>query len=176
MKRQFLILAILAALVFGVTAPTLADQATAAAPASHPALVHTQAHPAAFDKTRFVLHLGIAAFLIHYIYKKYKDGKLGRFHIINDVKAGIAALFAYHELKVAYNIANSSKSKTLQLVVKPINALLGAISSAASKLKHGDTSGVSSMDGDLGNLSKTASAEGFAFKDTAPPKSEAPGF
>jgi hypothetical protein len=176
MKRQLLIVALLAALVFGVAAPAFAGQANAAPAGSRIAAVHTQSHPAAFDKIKFVFHLGVAAFLIHYIYKKYKDGKLGRFHLFTDAKAVIAALFAYHELKVAYNDAVGSNSKTLHVLVAPITALLNAINAAASKLKHGDTSGVSGLNTDVGNLSKTAAANGFAFKDTTPPKGEAPGF
>jgi hypothetical protein len=176
MKRQLLILTILAALVFGVTAPAFAGQAGAAPAGSRVAAVHTQSHPAAFDKTKFVLHLGVAAFLIHYIYKKYKEGKLGRFHIFTDIKAAAAGLIAYHELKVAYTDAKNSNSKTLHVLIAPINGLLGAINTAIGKLKHGDTSGVTSLNTDVGSLSTTAAANGFAFKDTTPPKSEAPGF
>ena len=176
MKHRFLILAILAALIFGVTAPTLAGQANAAPAGSNVAAVHTQSHPAAFDKTKFVFHLGVAAFLIHYIYKKYKQGKLGRFHIFTDVKAGLAALIAYHELKEAYNTAKSSNSATLHALIAPINGLLGAINSAVSKLKHGDTGGVSALNTGVGGLSSVAAKNGFAFKDTSPPKGESPGF
>jgi hypothetical protein len=176
MRRRLLILTILAALVFGVTAPTLAGKANAAPAGSHAAAVHSQSHPAAFDKTKFVAHLGVAAFLIHYIYKKYKQGKLGRTHIFTDVKAAAAGLFAYHELRVAYNTAKNSNSKTLHVLIAPINGLINAVNSAVSKLKHGDTSGINSLNTDTATLSTTASANGFAFKDTTPPPNESPGF
>ena len=112
MKRRLLVLTILAALVFGVTSPTLASSVSAAPAGSHAAAVHTHSHPAVFNRTKFVLHLAVAAFLIHYIYKKYKEHKLGRFHIFTDIKAAAAGLIAYHELKVAYGIAKSSNRST----------------------------------------------------------------
>src|SRR5690242_21080147 len=123
MKRRIIVLALMGSLLIGVLSPAAAGRVSAAPERSQVAAVHTQAHAAAFDKTRFVAHLAVSAFLIHYIYKKYKEGKLGRFHIFTDLKAAAAALIAYHELKVAYGIAKGSNSKTLQALVAPINAL-----------------------------------------------------
>src|SRR5579871_4670909 len=153
MKRRLLISIMLGALVFGVAAPAFAGPAEAAPVGSHAAAAHVQAHPAAFNRTKFVLHLGVAAFLIHYVYKKYKQGKLGRTHIFTDLKAAAALLFAYHELHAAYNDAQPSNSKTLHALASPINALLSAISSARSKLTHGDTSQISALNTDQGTLS-----------------------
>jgi hypothetical protein len=130
--------------------------------------VHTQAHAAAFDKTRFVAHLAVSAFLIHYIYKKYKEGKLGRLHIFTDIKAAAAALIAYHELKVAYGIAKGSNSKTLQALVAPINALTSTAGTLASKLKRGDTSQISAANSQESTLSSVAGQNGFSYKDQQP--------
>jgi hypothetical protein len=167
-KRLSIVLVLIAALLVGVVSPNLAGQVSAAPAGSHAAAVHTQSHPAAFDKTKFVLHLAVAAFLIHYIYNKYKQHKLGRLHIFTDIKAAAAALIAYHELRVAYDLANKSNSKTLHVLVAPINALLTAINSTISKLKHGDTSSVSSLNGSEGGFATLAAKNGFGFKDTAP--------
>jgi hypothetical protein len=64
---------------------------------------HSQAHPALFDKTRFVLHLGLAYFAFHhFVYKPYKAGsfKAGASHRTTSIiKAGVALLITYHELK-----------------------------------------------------------------------------
>ena len=63
------------------------------------------------DKTRFVAHMAVAAFLVHYIYKKYKQGKLGRSHIFTDLKAAAAAFLAYHEIKKAYDLGLTKPTK-----------------------------------------------------------------
>jgi hypothetical protein len=142
---------------------------SAAVPAqAHVAAVHTQSHPAAFDKTKFVLHLGVAAFLIHYIYKKYKQGKLGGFHIFTDIKAAAAALIAYHELKVAYSDAVNSNSKTLHVLVSPISSLISAVNTLVSKVKHGDTSSLNALNTAESTFATVASKAGYSFKDTAP--------
>jgi hypothetical protein len=168
MKRLWIVLLLSSLLLVGVVTPNLAGQASAATPQSHAAAVHTQAHPAAFDKTKFVLHLAVAAFLIHYIYKKYTQHKLGRFHIFTDIKAAAAGLIAYHELSAAYKDAKNSNSKTLHVVIAPIGALVTAVNAAISKLKHGDTSGLSSLNSQEGAFATLASKSGFPFKDIAP--------
>jgi glucan phosphoethanolaminetransferase (alkaline phosphatase superfamily) len=168
-KRTLIVLTLLVALVTGVLAPRSASPASAAPAASHAASVHTHANSAAFDKTRFVLHLAFAAFLIHYIYKKYKEHKLGGFrHIVTDIKAAAAALLAYHEIKVSYDIAKTSKSKTLQLLIAPINKLVNGFNDLKSRLAHGDTSTLNSLNAQQGGLQTLAGKYGFGFKDKAP--------
>jgi hypothetical protein len=169
MKRIVVILTLIFALLASVVAPPLAGQTSAAAPAqSHPAAMHNDSHTSSFDKTRFVAHLAVAAFLVHYIYKKYKQGKLGRTHIFTDIKAAAAALLAYHEMKKAYDIAKTSKSKTLQVLIAPITALTSTLGAMASKLKHGDTSQISSANSLENSLQSTAGSNGFGYKDQQP--------
>jgi hypothetical protein len=168
MKLRLMVLILSSALLAGVFSPAVAGQVTAAQQQSHVATVHSAAHAAVFDKTRFVAHLAVAAFLVHYIYKKYKEHKLGRFHIFTDVKAALAALLAYHEIKKAYDIAKSSKSKTLHTLVAPIGALTNTLDAMASKLKHGDTSQVSTANSQESNLFSASSKNGFAYKDQQP--------
>lgn len=176
MRLKIVVLVLLAALLTGVVAPVQGSTVRAASVPSHVAATHTNANAQAFDKTRFVLHLGIAAFLVHYIYKKYKEGKLGRFHIFTDIKAAAAALIAYHEMKVAYNIAKTSNSKTLQLLIKPMTTLTAAIQTTRNKLVKGDTSTVGSMNNYENSLQGTAKSTPYSFKDQTPPKNETPGF
>ena len=121
MKRLLIVLILISALLIGAFSPNLAARVSAATAGSHAAAVHTQSHAAAFDKTKFVLHLAVAAFLIHYIYKKYTQHKLGRTHIFTDIKAAAAGLVAYHELKVAYDTAKKSNSATLHALIAPIS-------------------------------------------------------
>src|SRR5947209_5921274 len=163
MLRRFIVLILLSTLLVGVVSPIGSGQVRAAPQRSHVAMSHTHSPVAAFDKTRFVAHLAVSAFLIHYIYKKYKEHKLGRFHIFTDIKAAAAGLIAYHELKVAYGIAKSSNSKTLQALVAPISALGGAVSSMTSKLKHGDPSQASTANSLERTLASTSRQHGFGY-------------
>jgi hypothetical protein len=168
MKRNLIVLALLAALLTGLVNPPLASSVNAAPATAHTASIHVRSHTAAFDKTRFLAHLAVAAFLVHYIYNKFKQHKLGRTHIITDIKAAAAALIAYHEMRVAYGIAKSSNSKTLHVLIAPIGALVSAISSLRSKLLHGDTSAVSSVDTQENGFQSLAGKSGFGFKDQQP--------
>ncbi|HEX6509680.1 MAG TPA: hypothetical protein VF221_18780 [Chloroflexota bacterium] len=168
MKRRLVALVLIGVLLAGVFSSAAAGKVSAAPARSHVAAIHTDAHAAAFDKTRFVAHLAVAAFLVHYIYKKYKDGKLGRTHIFTDIKAAVAALLAYHEMKKAYDIAKTSNSKTLQALVAPISALTGTLDTMSSKLKHGDTSQISTANSQESSLQSTSSKNGFGYKDQQP--------
>ncbi len=175
MKKQLTILPLLVALLFGIViSPAMSGQVTAAPARSHPAAVHTQEHSAAFDKSKFLLHLGVAAFLIHYIYKKYQAGTLSRRHIFTVVKSGAAALIAYHELRTAYSLAQGSNSKTLHVLISPLTKLSAAVSDLGSKLKHGDTSTVNSTYGQSASFDSLAGKNGYAVKEIAP--SGGPGF
>jgi hypothetical protein len=168
MKPRVTVVLLITVLLVGALSPADARGVDAATQRSHVAAVHTQSHAAAFDKTRFLAHLAVAAFLVHYVYKKYKAGKLGRTHLITDVKAAAAALLAYHEMKTAYGIAKSSNSKTLRAVIAPISALTGTLSAMSSKLKHGDTSQISTANSQESSLQSTAGKNGYSYKDQQP--------
>src|SRR5947209_10332636 len=144
MKTKLLTLTLLLGLLIGLVTVPFAGQASAAG-------VHSptsNSHVAAFDKTRFVAHLAFAyGAFHHWVYKPYKDGKLTRHHIFTLIKAGAAMLFTYHELKVAYNLANSSNSKILKALVAPLNALAGKFDQLKSKVTSGSYSA-----SDLNNL------------------------
>lgn len=160
MKRNLVALTLLVAILGALVVP-------AATPTTHAATTH-RTHAAAFDKTRFVLHLGVAAFMVHYVYKKYKDGKLSHFHMFTIIKAAAATLIAVHEMKKAYDIAKTSNSKTLQLLIKPMTALTSTINTAYTKLKHGDTSGLNAANSQENSFASLASKDGYGFKDTTP--------
>lgn len=165
MKLKLIVLILMGALLVGITSPAATGSVQAAGARSHTASIHPNARTAAFDKTRFVAHLAVAAFLVHYIYKKYKQGKLGRTHLFTDAKAALAALLALHEMQKAYSIAKTSNSATLQLLIKPINVLIAAVNNEYTKLKHLDTSGVSAANTAENSLQTTASHTQYAYKD-----------
>jgi len=146
MKKQVAVFAIIAVLVTSVVAPSFVGRVDAASPASRPA-----AHTQILDKTRFVLHMGFAYYAFHhFVYDRFhhkvvqSDGTTtyenefakGYPHrTVNLVKAAVALFVTVHELKVAYQIANTSHSATLQTLVKPINALLGVTGAEYAKLR-----------------------------------------
>jgi Zn-dependent protease len=118
------------------------------------------------DKTRFVVHLGIAYFCFHHwVLKPYQEGAFanGAPHRVSTiVKAGAALLFAYHEVRVAHKIAVNSKSPLLQKLDGGLTALQSQFSTIGAKLKGGSfalTAGFSSL----------AAAHNLPIKDVAIP-------
>lgn len=91
-------------------------------------------------KTKFVLHAGLAFGGFHrYIYKPYKAGTFqahapGRLKA--SVKAGLAGLFAYHELKLA--LVDAQADPTLAKLVAPITALQDRMQTAGTQAKSGN--------------------------------------
>ena len=148
MKRPLMVGVLLALLLCGPLAPGGAGHAVAARPAA-PAAGHIATHPAIFDKTRFVLHMGFAYFAFHHwVYKPFKAGDFatGASHrLLHLGKAALAILFTVHELKKAYKIASSSHSATLHALVAPLTALVALVSKEHDKLK-GCESGTQSSD------------------------------
>lgn len=118
MVRRLLLAVVLLLAVAVSTAPATPLAAPVhAAPAAAPA-----AHPAAFfDKTRVVIHLAIAYGVFHHwVWKPFKAGDLSVSHKIALVKAGLALLFAVHEIHKALDITSHSNSDTL----KKLNSVL----------------------------------------------------
>ena len=120
-----------------------------------------------FDKTKFVLHAGLAfGAFHHFIYNPYKAGSL---HGVGaTVKAGLAGLFTVHELKLAK--ADAESSPTLCKLAAPFDAAGAAVTAALAKIKGGkatdqDINGVSSAVDAVQNDSK---ADGVAVPDQVP--------
>ncbi len=141
MARKFILAGLLVTLLTAMVAAPLTGRASAATPTDHVAGV-SQSHPAFLDKTRFLLHMGAAYFAFHHwVWAPYKKGSFasgakGRTAAI--VKAGVATLFAYHEMKVSYDIAKKSNSATLHAIIKPLDALVAAANNLGNSLKSGN--------------------------------------
>jgi hypothetical protein len=163
MKRTILTLGLLLALLGGALSPSPTGTARAAP--------HQHAPPAIFDKTRFALHLGLAYFAFHhFVYSRWKDGsfKPGAAHrTLNIVKAGVALLFTYHELKKAYDIAHGSSSGVLRALVKPLDALVTKANAVANRLRGGQYSDaeVSGLVNASNSFSQQATHNGISIKD-----------
>jgi hypothetical protein len=125
-------------------------------------------------KTKFVLHAGLAFGAFHrYIYKPFKEGKFSGgllHHKLATVKAGLAAAFAYHEVKLALQDAGSSK--LLSKALGPLLALQTKLGALASGLKHGKVDGaaITSANSDAGKTSQAGAKAGQPISDQATPQ------
>ena len=138
-----------------------------AAPTSCP----TQA--SGFAKTKFVTHaaLGFGAFH-RYIYKPYRAGTFrsgahGR--ITAFIKAGLAALFIKREVRLAGQAAQNSPT-LCKVILSPLRTVSETVQDAVSKLKQGDTSGVSGIEGAVSQVELQSSGQGASIteNDNAP--------
>jgi hypothetical protein len=119
-----------------------------------------------FAKTKFVLHAGLAfGAFHHFIYKPYKSGGLHGFGLI---KAGLAGLFAYHEVKLA--LADAQSSPLLSKLVSPLTALQGKLQDLGTKLKGGnvDQTAIESTNTQVGTTGAASSAAGQPITESTP--------
>jgi hypothetical protein len=174
MRYKFVMLGLLAALLLAVVSPSVAGRTSAAVPAA-PAATSSQTHAAILDKTRFLLHAGAGFYAFHhFVWARYKNGGFSAsdpHRKSNIVKAALALLFAYHEFKVAYGIANKSSSKTLQLLVAPLNKLGSSVNTVYTKLKGGQYSDadIQSLNDNINSFGKASASDGYTIKDRAVP-------
>ncbi len=125
------------------------DQATPTTSTTSAACQHVDS--VRFDKTKFVLHAGLAfGAFHHFIYQPFRAGAFAsgaHGKILSLAKAGLAAAFVVHELKLANQDAQSSP--TLCHLVAPFDQAAAALSGITSKLRSGsadqqDINGVAS--------------------------------
>lgn len=128
-----------------------------------------------FAKTKFLLHAGLAfGAFHHFIYEPVKAGDLKHpfTHKLTLIKAGAAALFVYHELKLAAEDVRSSK--ILSKLFSPLTAAADKIKSLKSSLTSGgvnptDVEGVRSQ---LSQIGSTASSKGQSISQSIPSVSQ----
>jgi hypothetical protein len=123
-----------------------------------------------FAKTKFLFHAGLAFGAFHrYVYDPYKAGGFtpASSHKVAIVKAGVAGLFAYHELKIA--LVDAQSSATLSKLVSPITALETKLHSLGTGLHSGklDGAGISSANSAVSSLGSKSAGSGASIKDLA---------
>jgi len=144
MKKKLAVVSVLVVLLLATVAPSVGRHASAASVAVTSAPVTGLVHqnPALFDKTRFLLHMGFAFYAFHhFVYNPYKAGAFSKGtprRFLRLVKASVALIFAYHEVKVSVDIANRSNSGFLHALVKPINALGAKMNNVANQFRGGN--------------------------------------
>jgi hypothetical protein len=174
MNRRLILLGLLAALLVSVVAPSFAPRAQAATPAV--SLTHTQTIPAQPGATRvakgripFLIHIGIAFFLFHHVYKLYKQGYYHGFHPIRWTKAAAEILIGVHELRKALDAANRSNSAVLHALAKPLNALSAKMESLRANIKAGNVSPAqfASIDSSVRSFEQQAARNGMTVVESA---------
>ncbi len=117
-----------------------------------------------FAKSKFVLHTGLAFGTFHrYIYKPFKAGQFssgasGR--VATFAKGGATALFAKREIRLASQDVKANPT-LCRVLAAPLSKLAATFDGLGTKLKHGDTSGVSDANSQIAGIS-AASAKGGA--------------
>lgn len=155
-----------------VTAAACGRKSSAPAGASTvPGAACQQVGSVNFDKTKFVLHagLGFGAFH-HFIYAPYKAGTLHG--VVPLGKAGLAGLFAVHEMKLAK--ADAESSPTLCHLAAPFDKASAAISGSTSQIKSGKVSSqdMESMNNDVNAVQRGAQDDGVPAPDQVPTDSQ----
>ena len=122
-----------------------------------------------FAKSKFVLHVGLAAGTFHrYLYKPFKAGtfhKGASGRVSSLIKGGATALFDEHELRLA--IADVKASPTLcKVLIAPLSNVADKFGAMKSKLTGGDTSSLDSANSDLASISSTSAKDGAPITES----------
>lgn len=156
----------------GLTGCGSGNSSSASATATTPSKASGGVH---FAKTKFVLHAGLAfGAFHHFIYKPIKAGVLHHpfEHKLTLIKAGLAALFVSHELKLA--AADVRSSKILSALFSPLTAVADKIKGLRNGLVGGSASpaDVTSVNSQLAHIGSTASSKGQSISETVPSASQ----
>lgn len=116
-----------------------------------------------FAKSKFVLHVGLAAGTFHrYLYKPFKAGtfhKGASGRVSGLIKGGATALFDEHEIRLA--IADVKASPALcKVLIAPLSAAADKFGAMKSKLTGGDTSSLDNANSSLSSISSTSAKDG----------------
>jgi hypothetical protein len=128
-----------------------------------------------FAKTKFLLHAGLAfGAFHHWIYEPIKAGDLRHpfLHKLALIKAGLASLFVYHELKLA--AVDVRSSKILRTLFAPLTAAANKVRSLKSSLTGGSANpaGIQGLNSQLGSVGQTAASHGQKISDSVPSASQ----
>ncbi|MFE3795603.1 hypothetical protein [Nocardia tengchongensis] len=124
----------------------------------------------AFAKTKFVLHTGAGFGAFHqWIWKPYKVGtfkKGSNGRVMAFVKAGAAALFVKREIRLATQDVKASPA-LCKLLAKPLAHIGDKVQAAYTKLRGGDTSGVTDLENSIDSIEAQAKGAGTAITEPA---------
>jgi hypothetical protein len=177
LRRSALLLAVFGCIgAVGLAGCGSKSSSSTAAPAVTPTpSASTPAPTTSFAKTKFVFHLGLAAGAFHrYIYKPFKAGVFGRpsSNKLALVKGAIAALFVYHELKLAASDVKSSK--ILRTLFAPITLLAHKFSALRAQFLGGKyvAADINAAEAAGNSIASTAAATGTRVTESIPTPSQ----
>jgi hypothetical protein len=176
-RRRIAAVAVIAVLgLAGLTACGSSSSSSSSANGSAPATTSQTSFP----KTKFLLHAGLAfGAFHHFVYKPFKAGDLtggGLFsHKLTKVKAGLAGLFAYHEVKLALEAAKSSP--LLTRLLSPLTALSDRLKALGSQLKGGtvDSAAIEGANTQVGLAGAASQAAGAPVSEATPSAAQLAG-
>ena len=96
--------------------------------------------------------------------RTFRSGAHGR--LVAFIKAGLAALFIKREIRLAFAAAQNSPA-LCKLVVSPMRTVSETVQAAVSKLKHGDASGVGSVETAISQVESQAPSQGANIVENA---------
>ena len=152
-----------------------ASSASASTSTSSPSAASTSSGTKSLATAKFALHagLGYGAFH-HWIYGPIKAGALKnpRSHKLALAKAGLAAVFVYHELKLAAD--NAKSSKLLRPLVAPLTAAGAKLNSLKTSITGGsvNASEIDGVNSQLAQIKSTAAANGQSITESIPNASQ----
>ena len=134
----------------------------------------TQTHAASLVAVpKFIFHAGLAfGAFHHFIYLPFKAGKFTHGSFLSKLKtyafAGGAALFVYHETKLA--LKDAQQNKVLKVLVTPLTAVVALFNTIVSKVKgHNlDTSTISSAQSGITSIESASKGSGSSIGEAIP--------
>jgi hypothetical protein len=143
--------------------------ATATSPATGGGTTTTKV---SFAKTKFVFHAGLAFGAFHrWIYRPFRAGVFGKplMHKAAIVKAAAAALFTYHELRLAAHDVQASK--ILRTLFAPLRFVINKVRALGAAIRQGGhVSGtqINGINTSISGITSSASAAGATVVDRVP--------
>jgi hypothetical protein len=125
-----------------------------------------------FAKTKFVFHAGLAFGAFHrWIYRPFRAGVFGKplMHKAAIVKAAAAALFTYHELKLAAHDVHASK--ILRTLFSPLTFVINKVRALAAAIRRGGHASGTQINGintSISGITSSASGAGATIADRVP--------
>jgi hypothetical protein len=128
-----------------------------------------------FAKTKFVFHAGLAFGAFHrWIYGPFRAGVFSKplTHKAAIAKAALAALFTYHELKLA--ATDVQASKILRTLFAPLTFVINKLRALPAAIQGGHVSGteINGINTSIAGIASSASGAGATVAERVPTASQ----
>ncbi len=134
-----------------------------------------QAQASAFEKAKFVFHLGVAAYAFnHWVWQpyrtyKFKQGAPGQRTAV--IKAGVALVFAATQVNAAIKMTQNSADPFLKNIGGLLPDLSKTLATVGANLQNGkfDEAGIQKLNTATTNLLDQAQQQGHPIRPVAAP-------